>query len=267
MGAVRDFEHAGWQEAAAAYDASFLSATELFAEPLLDAAGDAMDLLDLACGTGVVAAAARARGLAARGLDFSPAMLAEARRRDPALELHEGDAEAPPFADGSFDAVVSNFGVHHVERPRRALSQAHRMLRPGGRLAFTLWAPPEENPGWRLLFEAVRAHGRLEVGLPASPEGLSGVAAFTAATAEAGFGDAWADAIHRKWRLPPGADLVEVFAAGTVRTARLIAAQPPEALPEIRAHVAQGLRAYETAEGIALPIRAYVVSGIKPPAP
>lgn len=206
MGEVRDFEHAGWQQAAAGYDGSFAAATRLFAEPLLDAASEARDLLDLACGTGVVSAAALARGMRPVGLDFSPAMLAEARRREPPLDLREGDAEAPPFADASFDAVVSNFGLHHVEHPRRALAEARRVLRPGGRLAFTLWAPPEENPGWRLLFEAARAHGRLDIGLPASPDGLNGVADFTAATAGAGFGDSWADAVHRVWRLPAGAD-------------------------------------------------------------
>jgi SAM-dependent methyltransferase len=267
MGAVRDFEHAGWQQAAADYDGSFLPATRLFAEPLLDAAGAPGRLLDLACGTGVVTSAALSRGFDAVGLDFSPAMLAAARRREPGLDRREGDAEAPPFADASFDAVVSSFGGHHVERPRRALAEAHRMLRPGGRLAFTLWAPPEENPGWRLLFEAVRAHGRPDVGLPTSPDGVNGVPGFTAATVEAGFGHSWADAVHRVWRLPAGADLVDVFAAGTVRTARLIAAQPPQALPAIRAHVAEALRAFEAADGIALPIRAYIVSSVKPPAP
>jgi SAM-dependent methyltransferase len=267
MGAVRDFEHAGWQQAAADYDGSFLAATRLFSGALLDAVGEAQDLLDLACGSGVVAEAALRRGLRPVGLDFSPAMLAQGRRRAPALDLREGDAEALPFADAAFDAVVSNFGVHHVERPRRALAEAFRVLRPGGGLAFTLWAPPEENPAWRLLFDAVRAHGRLDVALPAGAEGLSGVAAFAAATAEAGFGEAWAEPANAVWRLPGEADLVGIFAAGTVRTARLIDAQPAEARAAIRAHVAEALRDFAPGGEVELPIRAYVISAVKPPAP
>jgi len=268
MGAVRDFEQAGWGQAAAAYQGSFEAATGLFRDALLDAAGAGRDVLDLACGAGVVAEAALARGLRPVGLDFSPAMLAEVRRRLPEVELREGDAEALPFADASFDAVVSSFGIHHVERPRRALAEARRVLRPGGRLAFTLWAPPDENPAWRLLVEAVRAHGRLDVDMPETEEGLAGVAAFTQATAESGFADGvQARPVDRTWSLRPGADLVGIFAAGTVRTARLIDAQTPTAREAIRAQVAAGLTSYRKDGAVELPIRAYVVTGTKPRAP
>lgn len=267
MGAVRDFEHAGWRQAAADYDGSFAAATQLFAAALLAAAGDGRDLLDIACGTGIVTAAALGRGLRPVGLDFSPEMLAQARRRSPELDLREGDAERLPFADASFDAAVSNFGVHHIERPRRALAEALRVLRPGGRLAYTLWAPPEENLAWRLLFDAVRAHGRLDVDLPASADGLAGVPAFAAATAEVGFADVRTDSADRMWRLSPDADLIGIFAAGTVRTAHLIAAQAPAAQAAIRAQVRAALRTFEQAGAVELPIRAYVVSGVRPPAP
>src|SRR5260221_12081280 len=79
---VRAFEHAGWQQAAAGYDATFARATAQFAEVLLDAAGvaDGARVLDLCCGTGLVTAAAARRRAVPTGLDFSSAMLAEARR-------------------------------------------------------------------------------------------------------------------------------------------------------------------------------------------
>src|SRR5438045_1363155 len=75
--AVRAFEHAGWQEAAAEYEATFAQATAPFVEALLDAAGTGagMKLLDVCCGTGIVTAAAAARGASVVGIDFSPAML------------------------------------------------------------------------------------------------------------------------------------------------------------------------------------------------
>ena len=91
--AVREFERTGWNRAAAAYEESFATATRPFIAPLLDAAGagSGMDVLDLCCGPGFVGAEALARGARVSGLDFSTAMLAEARARFPAIAFSHGD--------------------------------------------------------------------------------------------------------------------------------------------------------------------------------
>ena len=114
--AVRAFEHAGWQRAAARYTGTFAHATAPFVAPLLEAAGVSADkrVLDVACGPGHVAAAAAARGAAAQGLDFSAAMVGIARNTYPGIAVTEGDAEDLPYADGAFDAVVS--GLRHSPR-------------------------------------------------------------------------------------------------------------------------------------------------------
>src|ERR1700710_777232 len=150
--AIRAFEHAGWERAAGGYEASFATATRQFIPALLDAAavGAGRSVLDVACGPGFVAAGAAERRAEVRGLDFSAAMLAVARDRHPGLVFDQGDAEALPYPDACFDAVVSNFGIHHVPRPILALRQAHRVLRSGGLLAFTIWAAPSENIAWKL---------------------------------------------------------------------------------------------------------------------
>lgn len=108
--------------------------------------GSAAQVLDVACGTGVVAVTAARRGARVIGLDLTPELLVVARENAQiagvAIDWREGDVEALPFADASFDAVVSQFGHMFAPRPERAIGEMLRVLRPGGTLAFSTW-PPE----------------------------------------------------------------------------------------------------------------------------
>ena len=263
---VRAFEHAGWQQAAAEYEATFAQATMPFIEALLDAAGVSAGakVLDVCCGTGVVMSAAAARSAQATGYDFSPAMLNQARRRHPGLSFDEGDAEALPYADQSFDAVVSNFGVHHVPRPENALAEAFRVLRPGGRVAGTTWAEPAQNVAWRLLFDAIREHGDANAAkAPPSGGNLGTIDATLRLLQEAGFTDVRAEPVRREWRVREPREIIAALARGTVRTAALIAAQPAAALPAIEAAVANAATAYRRGDEYAVPIVAILASGTK----
>ena len=266
---VRAFEHAGWQRAAGEYDATFARASAPFTDALLDAAGvaDGMQVLDLCCGTGVVTGATARREAVPTGVDFSPAMLAEARRTSPPLRFDEGDAEALPYPDHSFDAVVSNFGVHHVPRPDKAIAEALRVLRPGGRVAFTTWAVPADNIAWRLLFDAIRAHGDMQAA-NAPPSGGNLVTAEAALRLlnDAGFTGCRAETVRREWLVGEPRDIVVALARGTVRTAALIAAQPPDARAAIEAAVAEAALPYRREGRFAVPIAAILAQGVKPPA-
>src|SRR5437764_13724188 len=267
--AVRKFEHAGWEQAAAQYDATFARATSPFVEALLDTAGvtAGMMVLDVCCGTGVVTAAAARRGARAVGVDFSPAMLNQARHAYPALQFDQGDAEALPYADRSFDAVVSNFGVHHVPSPEKAIAEAFRVLRPGGRVAYTTWATPAENIAWRLLFDAIREHGDPNAAkTPPSGGNLGTVEAVVHLLREARFAEARAEPRHREWLVSEARDLVPALSRGTVRTAALIAAQPAEAYPAIEVAVACNAERYRRGDKFAVPIVAILASGTKSPA-
>jgi SAM-dependent methyltransferase len=101
-------------------------------------------VLDVACGTGVAAITAARAGAEACGLDLSPVLLERARQNTSiarvAVDFTEGDAEALPYPDASFDVVLSEFG--HIFAPRPALVTAEmlRVLKPGGRIAFSVWA-------------------------------------------------------------------------------------------------------------------------------
>ena len=108
-------------------------------------------VLDVACGTGVVAITAARAGATVSGLDLTPELLEHARANQQIAECGEidwteGDAEKLPYPDASFDVVVSQFGHMFAPRPGLAISEMRRVLKPGGRVAFATW-PPEHFVG------------------------------------------------------------------------------------------------------------------------
>jgi SAM-dependent methyltransferase len=103
-------------------------------------------VLDVACGTGVVAVTAARLGAQATGLDLTPELLERARENAQiagvGVEWHEGDAEQLPFGDAAFDVVLSQFGHIFAPRPQVVVAEMLRVLKPGGTIAFSTW-PPE----------------------------------------------------------------------------------------------------------------------------
>ena len=108
------------------------------------------EVLDVGCGTGVVALTAARLGAKVTGVDLTPELLARARENGAIMGLEvawqEGDAEALPFADARFDIVVSQFGHMFAPRPEFAVKEMLRVLKPGGTIAFSTW-PPEMMVG------------------------------------------------------------------------------------------------------------------------
>ena len=107
-------------------------------------------VLDVATGTGVVAITAARHGAKVTGLDLTPPLLEQARQNAKIagvdVEWQEGDAEALPYPNGSFDVVTSEFGHMFAPRPDVATAEMRRVLKPGGRVAFATW-PPEHVVG------------------------------------------------------------------------------------------------------------------------
>ncbi len=141
-------------DAADAYEGLFVPALfQAWAPRVVAAAGiqPRQRVLDVACGTGVLARAALAAvgsGGSVAGLDPNPGMLAVAARLAPEIEWRRGAAEALPYADRCFDAVVSQFGLMFFGDRRLAIREMLRVLAPGGRLAAAVWDSLDNTPAY-----------------------------------------------------------------------------------------------------------------------
>jgi SAM-dependent methyltransferase len=262
---VRAFEHAGWQRAAASYQDTFAHATAPFVAPLLQAVevSPGRHVLDVACGPGHVAAAAAARGAKVQGLDFSAAMVGIARNTYPHIVVTEGDAEDLPFSDGTFHAVVSSFGMHHVPRPEAALAECRRVLVPGGRVAFTVWATPAENLAWSLVLDAIDRHGDRSAANAPLAGPLNQPDHCLRVLEAAGLGERSAEIARAEWLLPDAQGLVAALSAGTVRMAAMIAAQSPSVLAAIIADIDDRAARFRRGGRLAIPIAAVLARARK----
>jgi SAM-dependent methyltransferase len=243
--AFKTFEAAGWSDRAGTYDALMARATALAIEPLLDAAdvGAGTRVLDVGCGLGTLAAAAAARGATVTGVDLAPGMLAEARRRHPAIELVLGDAEALPFADGAFDVALGAFVVNHLPHPERAAAELARVAR---RIALAMWGPEEEVA---ILGLPARAARDLDAAIPPGPDSLR----FTDADELAALIGGTVTELRETLPIADLDALWDGVRGGTVRTAARLAAASPAQLADVRARLSELAEPYRTASGYSLP--------------
>ena len=184
-------------------------------------------VLDVACGTGVLARAAASRAGstgAVTGLDFSPGMLAVAARVSPGLRWQQGTAEALPFPDQSFDAVVSQFGLMFFPDRVGALREMMRVLVPGGRLAVAVWGSLADTPAYAA-----------EVALV---DRLAGATA--------------AEALRSPFVLGEPARMTELFAAAAIPGARIRSQQGRGRFSSIRIMLEADLRGWLPLMGVVL---------------
>jgi ubiquinone/menaquinone biosynthesis C-methylase UbiE len=179
------------------YDEQFVPALFRHWGPVMcDAAGirPGQRVLDVACGTGALTQAVAERvasGGAVTGLDVNPEMLAVARRKHAAIEWRDGRAESLPFANASFDAVVSQFGLMFFDDRVAALREMRRVLRPGGRLAVAVCDALENSPGYAALAALLeRLFGKRIANAFRAPFVLGDSRALQTLCADAGMADA-----------------------------------------------------------------------------
>ncbi len=264
--AFREDERTGWDERADGYHDATARATLQSIPALLGAVRlyPEATLLDAGCGPGYVAGAASVLGADCKGLDFSPSMVAAAKRRYPGTAFVQGDVEALPFEDNSFDAVVSNIVLFHVTNPAVAVTEAFRVLKPGGYFAFSHWCAPEESLCYRLLFDVLASHADMSLANPApNPFDLSDRVASRALMHDAGFSNIECTDVPNVLRVP-GAGFYDFFMRFGVRIPLIMKMQSGAVQDIVRAEIDRSAKSYLIDGKICIPMPSFVVSGQKP---
>ena len=185
-------------------------------------------VLDVACGTGVLAreVAARVRGNGrVAGVDLGDGMLAVAARLAPAIEWRQAPAESLPHPDRSFDAVVSQFGLMFFNDRRQALAEMRRVLVPGGRLAVAVWDGLDSMPAYAAEVELLER-------MAGKPAG---------------------DALRAPFLLGDPARLQTLFDDAGLRGATITTGRGTARFPSLRVMVEADLRGWLPLVGIPLP--------------
>ena len=229
-------------------------------------------VLELAAGPGETGFLVAERiGSAGRliSTDVAPAMVDTAKRGAEARGLHNiefrvVDAQAIDLADDSVDGVLSRFGVMLTPDPRRVLSEARRVLRPGRPLAYAVWGAPDRNPWLMLVVGALLQRGHVPPGDAFGPGGVFSLAEShdnEELMGEAGYSDVQVAEIAGFMRFESVSDYWELQSAVSGPVAVLAKSLEPREVDTIRAVLEQALAPFESGSGYDVPSLAVGVSG------
>lgn len=255
-------------EAAEAYEAAFVPAFfDQWVPLLLDAAGvrPGRRVLDVACGTGVVArgAADRVGEHTVTGLDANEAMLAVARRVRPGITWRRGDAADLPLPDGSFDVVLCQMALMFFSDPARAVAEMARVTAAGGTVAIDVPAALADQEAFTPFVEMVAGH--------ASPEAANLLTAYfacgdldrlTGLLTTAGLVEVTARTETGRYRAPS----IDVAVTTEVESTPLLERIDGPTYARIRADAHEVWRPWTTAGGaLDAPFATHIVTASRPP--
>ena len=263
-------EPEGWQvsgDAAEVYEQCFVPAifgqwAPLMANVARVVSGDSV--LDVGCGTGVLARAAADRVAAesqVTGLDRNEGMLAVARRLRPQIGWRQGDATALPFANASYDVVLSQFALMYFPDYTAALKEMVRVLRPGGRLAIAVWGPYERATGYVILTEITqRRCGQAAADILTAPFALGDKDTLLDLCKAAGIQDAVVTLREGSIKYPT----IEVFVETEVKGSPLETLLDKESYQELMQEAQEKLQQFHAdGVGVIMPMDAFIITAEK----
>lgn len=224
-------------------------------------------VLDVACGTGIVARHAASRvGTSGSvvGLDINEGMLAVAEETaadiQPSIEWRQGDATELPFSDERFDVVCCQQSLQFFDDPTAAVGEMRRVLTPGGRVALSVWRPLDYQPAYVVLADALERHIGDEAGaMMRSPFPEWDGDYLRTLASDAGFDNASITIEIGSVRYPSVEEFVRRETASSP-LAEPIAAVEREVRDELIQEVENALHAYIDDEGIVAPMESHVVT-------
>ena len=261
--------HEEWQDAAPLWmkwyeklSSQSRSATEMVVRGALLSPG--LRVLDLASGSGQPALSiAEAVGPSGRvvATDLVPKMLEGARENAVAqgltnMEFKVADAESLPFGAAEFDRVTARFGLMFFPDIHKALGEVRRVLKPGGRISFVVWGPPEGNP----LFSTMTGPFLKHVQMPTPPPDAPGVFRFAdqaklgGVVSAAGFHDVKTATTKVEWPWPgPPEEAWQATSELAAPFKKMMAALPAELKPAVVAEVIEGIARYYDGQKVNFP--------------
>ncbi|MCH9693455.1 MAG: methyltransferase domain-containing protein [Gammaproteobacteria bacterium] len=256
-------------DAGRGYENLFVPALfEAWTKHLVDGARirDGSHVLDVACGTGVLARSALARaGASGRvvGADPAPGMLAVAKEIEPAINWLLCSAESLDVDDAAFDCIVSQFGMMFFEDRRQSADEMYRALKPGGSIAIAVWRSVEHNPAYADVISVLED----QVGTAAAdalrlPFGLGDAGEVTAVLESSGFAEVSVDAMTETATFPSSRQMVEAELRGWLPLFDIFLSE--DKIDEVLAESDKTLGKYSNSSGEAVfPTSAHIFTGCK----
>jgi SAM-dependent methyltransferase len=230
-------------------------------------------ILDVACGTGLPALALAERvGTAGKivAVDVSPKMLTAMLRKAAAarlgnVETRETSAAAIGGPDAAFDAVTCKDGLMFCPDIAAAVREMRRVLKPGGRYAFSVWAEPEANPCFTTLFGAVGEAMKLPPPEPDAPGPfrLAAPGALERVVRAAGFTDVTIERVTVTWAFTSVAHHWEVFSETAGPLERAVETLPSSELARLKQKIADAIAPFATADGLRIPGAELCITGTR----